>query len=72
MDAPISRTTTLAGVSANVYEMPNGYCDGPGCSAPYIAIVTVNGPDLYHISFFGDTKLSDTENQILSSFKFTN
>lgn len=72
MDAPISSTTSLAGVSANVYKMPNGYCDGPSCSAPYIAIVTVNGPDLYHLSFFGDTELSDTENQILSTFKFTN
>ncbi len=71
MDSPIKRKTTLAGNSANVYEMPQGYCDGPGCSEPYIAIVTEKGPDLYHLSFFGDIQLSEVENQILSTFKFT-
>lgn len=72
MDAPISGTTSLAGNPANIYKMPNGYCDGPSCSDPYIAVVTVNGPDLYHLSFFGDDKLSDIEKQILSTFKFIN
>lgn len=71
MDSPIARTTTLAGIQANVYEMPSGYCDGPSCSKPSISIVTVYGSDIYHLIFYGDTLLSETENQILSSFKFT-
>ena len=70
MDAPISRKTTLAGLLANIYEVPNGYCDGPSCSEPYAAIVTEKDLDLYHISFFGDIQFSEVENQILSTFKF--
>lgn len=72
MDSPITRKTTLAGVDANVYELPNGYCDGPSCSEPYISVVTKKGSDLYHFSFFGDILLSETERQILSTFKFAN
>jgi hypothetical protein len=70
MDSPIARTTTLAGLSANVYEMPEGYCDGPTCGDPYIAIGTLKGSDFYSISFYGDIVLSDIENQILSTFRF--
>lgn len=70
MDSPIARTTVLSGQKANIYEMPNGYCDGPGCSQPYIAIVTEHNSDVYSISFFGDSKLSSLESQILSTFKF--
>ncbi len=71
MDSAITRKTTLAGNPANVYEAPNGYCDVTSCSKPYIVIVTEMGSDLYHITFSGDIQLSDVENQILSTFKFT-
>lgn len=71
MDSPITRTTTLSGQKANVYEMSNGYCDGPGCSQPYIAIVTEHNGDIYSLSFSGDSKPSSLESQILSTFKFT-
>lgn len=70
MDSPIVRKTILAGLPANVYEFPKGYCDGPSCSDPSISIVTEKDSDLYHFSFFGDTQLSETENQVLSTFKF--
>lgn len=70
MDSLIARTTVLSGQKANIYEMPNGYCDGPGCSQPYIAIVTEHNGDVYSVSFFGDSKLSSLESQILSSFRF--
>ena len=70
MDSPIKQKTILAGIPANVYEMPNGYCDGPSCSDPYIAIVAKKDSDLYAIIFYGDTQLSDDENQVLSTFKF--
>jgi len=71
MDSPIARTTTLSSQKANVYEMPKGYCDGPGCSQPYISIVTEHNNDVYSLSFFGDSNLSSVESQILSTFKFT-
>lgn len=70
MDSPIARTTTLSSQKANIYEMSNGYCDGPGCSQPYIAVVAEYNGDIYSISFFGDSKLSPLESQILSTFKF--
>jgi hypothetical protein len=70
MDSPISRTSTLGGKEANVYELPKGYCDGPSCSQPYIAIVTEHNGDIYSLAFFGDSKLSNQESQILSTFKF--
>ena len=71
MDSPIARKIALLNGSVNVYEMPNGYCDGPECSKPFTAVVTQNDSNLYHISFFGDAELSDIENRILSTFRFT-
>jgi hypothetical protein len=70
MDSPIVRTTTLDGNPANVYELPKGYCDGPSCSEPFIAIVAKKGSDIYHVSFSGDIQLSEVETQILSTFTF--
>lgn len=70
MDNTKFKTTTLGGQTANVYEFPNGYCDGPGCSAPFVAVVTEHNKNIYSLSFFGVTKLSNTENQILSTLQF--
>lgn len=70
LDFPVKQKTTLGGNPANIYEMPIGYCDGPSCSDPSITIVTEYGPDFYHLEYYGDTQLSDVENQILSTFKF--
>ncbi len=72
MDSPITRKATLAGLPANVYESPTGYCDGPGCSDPYISYVTKKEANLYHVSFIGDVQMLDIEKQILASFKFNN
>jgi hypothetical protein len=72
MDSPVKRTATLAGKEANVYEFPKGYCDGPSCSDPFVAIVIENANDFYHLSFFGSNQLSNLDKQILSSFKLIN
>ena len=66
---PVSEIVTIGGIEAGVYKAPNGYCDGPSCSEPYIAIVTKKGEDIYSLTFFGDDELSKTENSILQSFK---
>lgn len=71
LDFPVSFRSTLGGKEALVFEAPNGYCDGPGCSDPFIAYSTKNGDDFYNLVFGGDVELSETEKSILSSFKFT-
>ncbi|MBU2632730.1 hypothetical protein KKG52_03360 [Patescibacteria group bacterium] len=70
MDHPVARKTTLADIPANIYELVNAG-DGPSNIEPSITMVTEKDSELYHISFYGDTKLSDIENKILSTFKFT-
>jgi hypothetical protein len=72
MDFNPSKEISLLDQTANIYEMPNGYCDGPGCSDPNIAIVFEHNSDVFHIDFSGDVLLSDMENQILSTFEFIN
>jgi len=74
LDKPLAATTTIAGKEARVFEAPNGYCDGPGCSAPYRAYAMrgkEGAPDVYNIVFFGDGKLSVDEQKILNSFSLT-
>ena len=70
MDAPISGQTTLGGLQANIYQLPNGYCDGPSCSQPFVAVVTKRGNDFFSLSFYGDPELSEAEKTILVSFQF--
>lgn len=70
LDFPVSSKSTLGGQEALVFEAPNGYCDGPGCSDPFISYSTKKGDDFYNLVFSGDVKMSDTEKSILSSFKF--
>lgn len=78
MDSPILQKAFLDGNNANVYayNAVNNTCvndeSGPSCPTSFIAYVAENGPNIYHISFYGDDKLSPLENQILSTFKFTN
>lgn len=70
LDFPVSSRSTLGGQEALVFEAPNGYCDGPKCSDPFVAYSTKYGDDFYNLVFIGDVKMSDTEKSILSSFKF--
>lgn len=71
MDFEPKSQTTLAGQTANVYEAPNGYCDGPGCSNPFVAVVTGKGNDVYILQFNGDIQINSIEQQILNSVKFS-
>ena len=70
LDFQSSSSSTLGGKEALVYEAPNGYCDGPGCTDPFVAYVTKDGDDFYILSFNGDVELNDVEEAILGSFKF--
>jgi len=61
----------LGGQTAAIFKAPKGYCDGPGCSLPYIAYSTDRPVALYYnLVFRGDTELNSIEKRILESFKF--
>lgn len=61
---------TIGGEPAKKFVASRGYCDGPGCSDPYVAYTVFHGGDRYNIVFFGDTHLSADEQIILDSFEF--
>lgn len=71
LDFPISQRMELANQEAMVYKAPNGYCDGPGCSEPFIAVVTKRGTVFYHMIFYDDAEFSEEELMMVSTFKFT-
>lgn len=67
--SPVKKTT-LDGIPANMYASDN-YCeDDPTCAS--VAYFSIKGSEMYFVVFFGDLKMSDVENQILSTFKFIN
>lgn len=59
-----------------IYEASTNSCvsdgSGPGCPTSYVVYVAQKGAYLYHVGFYETSKLSDIEEQILTSFKFTN
>lgn len=70
LDFTQSGKSTLAGQEAVIFKAPKGYCDGPGCSDPFITYSTKQGNSFYNVVFYGDTELNTTEQTILASFKF--
>lgn len=70
-DMPRDGEGKLGGQTAAIFKAPKGYCDGPGCSVPYIAYSTDRPVALYYnLVFRGDAELNATEKKILESFKF--
>lgn len=69
LDIKASGRATLAGQTASVFTAPKGYCDGPSCSEPFVTYATKNGDDFYNLVFYGDSKISEEEKEILASFK---
>lgn len=67
---PVSSKSTLGGNEAMVYEAPQGYCDGPGCSSAFIAYSTKNGDNFYNLVFNEVKIINATEKNIISSFEF--
>lgn len=70
LDFPIKNEDVLSKKIAYTYEAPNGYCDGPGCSSPFVAIVTKRLNDVFSIQFDGDTVIDNIERGVINSFKF--
>ena len=70
LDFSPKEQTTLADQTAYIYEAPDGYCDGPGCSEPFLAIATRKNTTIYIVEFKGDIQINNIEKEILSTFKF--
>ncbi|MEA2007368.1 MAG: hypothetical protein U9O20_04400 [Patescibacteria group bacterium] len=70
LDTVANSETTIDGVSANIYKLPEGYCDGPGCSPSLVVVNSYKDGTNYAIEFFGTKELDDEKKLILSSFKF--
>lgn len=68
---PIGKSI-MGGEQANKFILPNGYCDGPGCTPPIVAVKTTQNNAFYSAIFYGATDISENNNRILSTFKFTN
>ncbi|NOQ68389.1 hypothetical protein GQ568_03030, partial [Patescibacteria group bacterium] len=61
LDFPVSSKSILGGKEALIFKAPYGYCDGPGCGAPFIAYSAKNSDDFYNLVFYGDSDLDDME-----------
>lgn len=71
LDFDQSGQTTMGERPAAVFKAPRGYCDGPGCSDPFIAYGVEAVPGTYYVLvFYGDDVLNETERHILESFRF--
>lgn len=73
LDTAPSGKITIGGLSGNKYYLPEGYCDGPTCSSPILAVSIVKNGARYVFSTSiekGNDSFTDLENQILSTFKF--
>lgn len=70
LEAPVKGKATLGGRPANIFELPKGYCEEESCTQPFLAFVAEKGGVLYHVNFYGDTELSEVEEQILASFYY--
>ncbi len=67
-DAKSTGSIKLGNLEAKQYDFPNGYCDGPGCSLPFIAVKAYKNNQEYIVEFLNTTKIDTTQQEILKSF----
>jgi hypothetical protein len=51
------------------YILPEGYCDGTGCSPPIYALQMEAAGVLYSVTFYSQSAMSTLQQQILSTFR---
>ena len=68
-DTESTKTAKIGGFDAKVFELPEGYCDGPECTDPFIAVIVFNDLTEYIFEFYNINELGETEEAILASFK---
>lgn len=72
MDQEPTETLGLDYLAAFAYVFANGICDGPDCSAPAVAVKTYENDKAYILEFYNTTEITETNLEILNSFKFIN
>jgi len=61
---------TVDGNKAYLSENPKGWCDGMGCSKPYVVCGFIKDGAWYAITFFGNGLLDKSEKEFLNNIKF--
>lgn len=69
LDMPANGSQPLGQYTWTTYYLPQGYCDGPSCTAPIYALQMELGLHLYSAVFYGQASLSDLQAMILSTFR---
>ena len=63
---------SIAGNLWKIYFLSEGYCDGPECTLPIYALQIEKGGILYRATFYNQSKLTSTQELILSTLELTN
>ncbi len=68
LDQESSGEIKLGGLNGKQFQFPNGYCDGPECSPPFVAAVAYLSDNQYVLEFYNTIEITGIYQQILSSF----
>jgi hypothetical protein len=68
-DTPSDGQTTTGQTTWTTYHLPEGYCDGPGCSPPIYALRAEFDDVLYTVIFYNQSSLTELQAQMLSTFR---
>lgn len=69
LDTAPSGQRVLGEYTWQAYELPEGYCDGSGCSSPIYALQMEAGQVLYKVVFHDQATTLPLQEQILSTFR---
>lgn len=72
LDTAPSGQRVLGEYTWQTYELPEGYCDGPGCSPPLYALQMEVEQVLYKVVFYDQATMTPLQEQILSTFRLLN
>jgi len=69
LDMTSNGQTTTGQTTWTTYYLPEGYCDGPGCSPPIYAVRAEFNHVLYTAFFYNQSSLAELQTRILSTFR---
>jgi hypothetical protein len=69
LDTPSNGQVTTGQTTWTTYYLPEGYCDGPGCSPPIFALRAEFDHTLYTAFFYNQSSLTELQTQVFSTFR---
>lgn len=69
LDTPSNGQITTGKTTWRTYYLPDGYCDGPGCSPPIYAVRAEVDDTLYTAFFYNQSSLTELQGQMLATFR---